>query len=1055
MHPFDFRVQPKHWCFILAWSWGSGLVWGQDCNTFGSYNVGPDVEVTCEDSCITLSAPPVANIAAGSSNYTVQAIPYALPYPFSQGAAIAGLTDDNYSGNIPIGFSFGFYGQNYTQVRVASNGYISFNLANPNSPFNPNGLVPAATLPSASIMAVYSDLNPATCGNVRYATYGNAPCRKFVVTWNGVCQFSCTSNQVNAEIVLHEGSNAIEVFIGNRPACGWGSATSGIQNTNGTQGVPAPGYNTGPWTANNVAFRYTSQVVVEGATLWYEGSDFLGMGPTLDFCTTQATTLTAWLGQLPAGTFCQSYPVSVSGGGTAAQNAQIGWSILSSNGVSVASGSAPFNGNVCLPNGCYTLQMSDTGNNGWGTAQWSLTTSTGVLGPFTLPAGSSGSANFCVTGYTGPAPGPDDYVQVASDAINITAVSDADASFVWPTTAICTGSEPFTLTPVEGGGSWEVDCEGCFDPELLTIDPGLAGNGPLLVTHVAPGTCIDDVFSASINIVLTPTATVLNAPGSLCTGTNVDLNSSPPFGTWSASCGACINAFNGFFFSGQASPGLNSITFTSAGLCPATTTLQIGVSDPLQGELQGPEVVCQGTAVPITADVPGFWEADCGLCINPFTGLFQGGTLAPGVYNITFTPDSFCPVESSTTITVEPGFEITSSNVPEWLCADAPDLQLVTNVPGGTWSADCGACLTTSGSFQVDEAGYGWIPVTYTVTDGACSDTATFEVEIAPVLNGSFVAVAPLCEGEQVDLQFVLDPGIPPPYSTSVGGTWSSPSCPGCVANPAQGIFVGNNPGTQNVVFNFAESCSQPLTGSFEVAPAVNAAISAVPTLCESDGTWLMTAANPGGVWSSDCGSCLQGSTFDPGVGAGTYEVTYTISGVCSDQDSQIIEVVPQRDAGIFLPDLVCLASEIWTAEPVMGGGIWSAVGPNCINCIDGDGNIDLMAAGLGMLEVTYTLPGLCGDTETVVMEIRACSVEPVNVFSPNGDGYNETLEFKYVQQFPGNRLQVFDRWGNLVYGTTNYQNGWRADGVADGTYYFVLEIPGLETIQGDLTIVR
>lgn len=1036
---------------ILAW--GAGFA--QDCNNFGSYNLGPDQEITCEDSCLTLTAPAVANIAAGSSNYSVQAIPYALPYPFSQGTAIPGLTDDNYSGNIPIGFSFGFYGQTYNQVRVASNGYISFNLANPNSPFNPNGLVPAATLPSASIMAVYSDLNPATCGNVRYATYGTAPCRKFVVTWNAVCQFSCTSNQVNAEIILYEGSNAIEVFIGNRPNCAWGNATSGIQNTNGSQGVPAPGYNTGPWTANNVAFRYTSQVVVEGTTLWYEGGEFLGMGQSLDFCTTQSTALTAWLGQLPAGTFCQAYPVSVTGGGTAAQNAQISWSILSSNGATVASGSAPFNNSVCLPNGCYTLQMGDTGNNGWGTAQWSLTTAAGVLGPFTLPAGSSGTANFCVSEYVGPSPEADDYVQVASDVVQIIAVSDADATFTWPSSGLCSGGDPFALSPLESGGTWEVDCDGCFDPNTLLVDPGAAGSGPLVVTHVAPGSCIDDVFTATINISQSPTATVTNAPSALCTGTNIDLNSSPPFGSWSASCGTCINSFNGFFFSNQAAPGLNTITFTSAGLCPSTTTIQIGVSDPTQGELAGPSSICQSAAGNFTADIPGFWEADCGFCINPFTGVFQGGMLPPGTYGITFTPDSFCPIPSATSVVVEPGVAIAGANVPAVMCETAPDVQFEADLSGGTWAASCGACLTTDGFFDVSQAGYGPIPLNYIVVQGACSDTAEYVVEVLPELSGSFVPVPPLCEGEQVDLSFEPNPWIPEPYASQLSGVWSSTICPGCILNPSTGSFVANQTGTIPLVFQFSASCSAPIAGSLEVAEAVDATIAAVPTLCESEGVYILTAAQTGGTWSSDCTGCIQENQFDPSEGPGSYVVTYSIQGVCSDSDSQIVEVVPQRDATFYLPELACLVSEVWTAVPAMGGGIWSAVGPNCIGCIDGMGQINLMAAGLGTLEVTYTLPGLCGDTSTTFLEIQACAVEWVNVFSPNGDGMNETLEFRYIQQFPGNHLQVFDRWGNRVFEATNYQNGWRAEGVPDGTYYYVLDIPGLESLTGSLTLVR
>ena len=40
------------------------------------------------------------------------------------------LSDDEHSGVVPIGFTFNYYGNNYTQCVISSNNYITFNLAN-------------------------------------------------------------------------------------------------------------------------------------------------------------------------------------------------------------------------------------------------------------------------------------------------------------------------------------------------------------------------------------------------------------------------------------------------------------------------------------------------------------------------------------------------------------------------------------------------------------------------------------------------------------------------------------------------------------------------------------------------------------------------------------------------------------------------------------------------------------------------------------------------------------------------------------------------------------
>jgi hypothetical protein len=51
--------------------------------------------------------------------------------------------------------------------------------------------------------------------------------------------------------------------------------------------------------------------------------------------------------------------------------------------------------------------------------------------------------------------------------------------------------------------------------------------------------------------------------------------------------------------------------------------------------------------------------------------------------------------------------------------------------------------------------------------------------------------------------------------------------------------------------------------------------------------------------------------------------------------------------------------------------------------------------------------------------------------------------------------LTIFDRWGGLVYERFNYGNNWRAEGVAEGTYYYILAVPGKETLRGSFMLLR
>ncbi len=88
---------------------------------------------------------------------------------------------DNCGEIIPIGFSFNYYGANYTDIRVDSNGYMEFDLAGLSQPWNDP--LPSF-MPTGKVAPFWSDLNVPPSGAVYYETLGSAPNRYLVVQWN-------------------------------------------------------------------------------------------------------------------------------------------------------------------------------------------------------------------------------------------------------------------------------------------------------------------------------------------------------------------------------------------------------------------------------------------------------------------------------------------------------------------------------------------------------------------------------------------------------------------------------------------------------------------------------------------------------------------------------------------------------------------------------------------------------------------------------------------------------------------------------------------------------
>lgn len=259
-------------------------------------DLGPDIALPeCYDPCLPLELEAQVFETGLTTSYTVESIPFNPQYSFNAGTQFSINTDDVWTGLIDLPFNFCFYGNTYSQCVVGSNGLMSFNAgyANGFCPWAFNATCPSAALPLNSIFGVYHDIDPSVCGTARYAILGEAPCRVFVVNFSGVCHFSCNSLISTTQIVLYETTNAIDVYVQDKPTCNsWnsGNALIGLQNAAGNQGITPPGRNTAPWTTNNEAWRFIPSGAPNFEVNWYSQNDgYIGSGLTIDVCPSEPT----------------------------------------------------------------------------------------------------------------------------------------------------------------------------------------------------------------------------------------------------------------------------------------------------------------------------------------------------------------------------------------------------------------------------------------------------------------------------------------------------------------------------------------------------------------------------------------------------------------------------------------------------------------------------------------------------------------------------------------------------------------------------------------------
>lgn len=125
---------------------------------------------------------------------------------------------------------------------------------------------------------------------------------------------------------------------------------------------------------------------------------------------------------------------------------------------------------------------------------------------------------------------------------------------------------------------------------------------------------------------------------------------------------------------------------------------------------------------------------------------------------------------------------------------------------------------------------------------------------------------------------------------------------------------------------------------------------------------------------------------------------------------------------------------------------------------IDSLGNLSITSAPCGIDTFYYIVCDYSKcDTAWVALNIKCPPIPPVDTttyslllpqgFSPDGDGINDVLVFEGIDTLKPVGLQVFNRYGNLVFENADYQNDWNGtDGrhekpLPDGTYFYVLTL--------------
>ena len=102
---------------------------------------------------------------------------------------------------------------------------------------------------------------------------------------------------------------------------------------------------------------------------------------------------------------------------------------------------------------------------------------------------------------------------------------------------------------------------------------------------------------------------------------------------------------------------------------------------------------------------------------------------------------------------------------------------------------------------------------------------------------------------------------------------------------------------------------------------------------------------------------------------------------------------------------------------------------------------------------------GCTASDSLVVFVSQITDIVINNIITPNGDGKNDTWDINKPSFISGCPVSIFNRWGKIVWESTNYNNNWKGENfkgelLPDGTYYYTIICQGDE-YKGSILLIK
>ncbi|MBK9016200.1 MAG: gliding motility-associated C-terminal domain-containing protein [Saprospiraceae bacterium] len=374
------------------------------------------------------------------------------------------------------------------------------------------------------------------------------------------------------------------------------------------------------------------------------------------------------------------------------------------------------------------------------------------------------------------------------------------------------------------------------------------------------------------------------------------------------------------------------------------------------------------------------------------------------------------------------------------------------------------------GTVSQNQTANNILPGTYTVTITDANNTSIVQTYQLTSESSLSVSAEVTSDFNGYDVRcFGLDNGaaiaVPSNGVSPYTYTWSN----GAITQAVDNLAADSN---YTVTIKDAQGCEMTATVNLVGPPLLNSQATASNSGCSGGDTGQATVIVSGGVpdyaysWSNGD----KDPTADNLTPGENYAVTITDFNGCTMIDNVTVPGgFPLTLEGQSVPDSGGPNGE---ARVLVSGGTppytfqWYVY-------VDGDAvllpetNSILTELFPQTVLVLVTDANGCQAAQTIIVGDETLCGEVRTVITPEGDGKNEEFRIECLSRFNDNTLEIYNRWGQLVYRAEDYNDDelWRGtntggDDVPDGVYFYVFNYfdPGTNifvTKKGSVTVLR